>query len=100
MSERASFKVGSYGFTLPVALPWAVRKRIVKALQNVVVEGMDGPDLERVRNAETEMWVAGAHMMSLADPPPPRPVRELFTTPALLMIFRALVEEQRRLKRS
>jgi hypothetical protein len=95
MSERASFKVGSYGFTLPVALPRAVRKRIVKALQNVA-EGMDKSDVERVRNTETEMWVAAAHMMSLADPPPPRPVRELFTTPALLTIFRALAEEQRR----
>jgi len=93
MNERASFKVGSYGFTLPVALPPPVQKRILKALLDVA-EG-DKSDVERVRNAETEMWVAAAHMMSLADPPPPRPVRELFTTPALLAIFRAMTEEQR-----
>jgi len=80
VGRRLTIAAGDYTFTLPADLPMPVLVRMNRAMQAVgrASETIEEVPPEEDERAADQLCVALEGIMTYADPPPPRPVRELF----------------------
>ena len=92
IGSRLSLTMGDYSFTLPSDFPTPLLIAVNKALTlfGRASQGEDVPD-DKVQEADAEMWRVLSEIMENAEPPPPKPVRELFTNVAAIRLLSFLL---------
>src|SRR6266566_2189370 len=92
--DRITITLPNYTFSLPVNLSARMWSRITNALE-AVKTALEGADELQAEGAEAELWSAAEELMSMAEPPPAKPVDEIFTKPALIRMLGEIAEEWR-----
>lgn len=89
--EPIPFKAGSYEFTLPPDLALKDLTSIQRETQLVGKAATD--ETVDVAGAEERLWGIFERLMTRADPAPPKPIHETFTTAAMVSILGFLLVE-------
>lgn len=89
--EPIPMKAGAYEFKLPPDMSMTAITDIQRQM-GVLSKALDEEGVD-VSVAEDKLWTMFEGLMSRADPPPPTPVRELFTTSAMTSIIAFLLNE-------
>jgi hypothetical protein len=90
--ERLTVAVGDYRFSVPVDMRTSLVARLLHCF-TILGKGSDpNQDLspEHADIADAELWVLLEEIMQQADPPPPKPVRELFGNAACFAFLSTL----------
>jgi hypothetical protein len=86
LDQRITVKIRDYEFSVAADVPTPFFVRLVRAL-SVLGEAMQGNEErtpEQVEAADAEVWTLLEEVMRTAEPAPPRPLKQLFTSSTAL----------------
>jgi hypothetical protein len=89
--EPIPITAGAYVCNIPPDIPYPLLQKLYRA--RAVVTGSEDADVQAVGTALEVMWELFEEVMKGADPQPPKPVRELFTAPAMMKVIYFLLNE-------
>jgi len=86
INERLTVKVGKYAFTIPADIPTPTFVKMARAFTVIseAAQNKGSYSQEMIEAADVDLWVSLDVIMTGADPPPDKPVRELFNGAAAL----------------